>query len=103
MARGGASRPRERGELERLLALLMGRLGLRCGEVARLTLDEIDWRAGAITIYGKGHRDHQWECRRSRVRVTERTGHAYIYEYPERSVELFERGAERACRASAAI
>ena len=37
----------------------MGRLGLRCGEVARLTLDEIDWRARAITIYGKGHRDDQ--------------------------------------------
>ena len=37
----------------------MGRLGLRCGEIARLTLDEIDWRAGAITIYGKGHRDDQ--------------------------------------------
>jgi len=71
----GLPRPLEPGELERLLAgcdrrtavgrrdfaivLLMGRLGLRCGEVARLTLDEIDWRAGAITIYGKGHRDDQ--------------------------------------------
>jgi integrase/recombinase XerD len=71
----GLPRPLERGELERLLAgcdrrtavgrrdfaivLLMGRLGLRCGEIARLTLDEIDWRAGAITIYGKGHRDDQ--------------------------------------------
>ena len=71
----GLPRPLERGELERLLAgcdrqaavgrrdfaivLLMGRLGLRCGEVARLTLDEIDCRAGAITIYGKGHRDDQ--------------------------------------------
>ena len=37
----------------------MGRLGLRCGEIARLTLDDIDWRAGAITVYGKGHRDDQ--------------------------------------------
>ena len=71
----GLPRPLEHGELERLLAgcdrrtavgrrdfaivLLMGRLGLRCGEVARLTLDEIDWRAGALTIYGKGHRDDQ--------------------------------------------
>jgi integrase/recombinase XerD len=71
----GLPRPLERGELERMLAgcdrrtavgrrdfaivLLMGRLGLRCGEVARLTLDEIDWRAGTITIYGKGQRDDQ--------------------------------------------
>jgi integrase/recombinase XerD len=71
----GLPRPLERDELERMLAgcdrrtgvgrrdfaivLLMGRLGLRCGEIARLTLDEIDWRAGAITIYGKGHRDDQ--------------------------------------------
>jgi integrase/recombinase XerD len=71
----GLPRPLERGELERLLAgcdrqtavgrrdfailLLMGRLGLRCGEIARLTLDDIDWRLGRVTIYGKGHRDDQ--------------------------------------------
>ena len=36
---------------------LLGRLGLRCGEVAGLTLDDIDWRAGVILIYGKGRRD----------------------------------------------
>ena len=32
----------------------MGRLGLRCGEVAALTLEGIDWRAGELAVYGKG-------------------------------------------------
>jgi len=39
------------------MLLLMGRLGLRCGEVAGLTLGDIDWRAGELTVYGKGRRD----------------------------------------------
>ncbi|MDJ0358500.1 tyrosine-type recombinase/integrase [Paenarthrobacter sp. PH39-S1] len=38
-----------------LLTLL--RLGLRASEVAALTLDDIDWRAGLIVVHGKGHRD----------------------------------------------
>ena len=39
-----------------LLVLL--RLGLRANEVARLTLDDIDWRSGEMTIKGKGgHHD----------------------------------------------
>ncbi|HVE73967.1 MAG TPA: tyrosine-type recombinase/integrase [Mycobacteriales bacterium] len=37
---------------------LMCRLGLRAGEVARLRLGDIDWRAGVITVHGKrGRRD----------------------------------------------
>jgi integrase/recombinase XerD len=35
----------------------MGRLGLRCGEVAGLALEDIDWRAGELVIFGKGRRD----------------------------------------------
>src|SRR5437899_11607510 len=35
---------------------LLDRLGLRAGEVAALTLDEIDWRRGEITVRGKGNR-----------------------------------------------
>jgi integrase/recombinase XerD len=62
----------EPGELRRLLAscdrrtstgrrdyavmLLLSRLGLRAGEVARLGLDDIDWRRGEISILGKGNR-----------------------------------------------
>lgn len=36
--------------------LLLGRLGLRAGEVADLQLDDIDWRAGEISVRGKGKR-----------------------------------------------
>lgn len=32
------------------------RLGLRRGELANLTVDDIDWRRGEITIHGKGNR-----------------------------------------------
>lgn len=32
------------------------RLGLRRGELARLTLDDIDWRAGELVVRGKGSR-----------------------------------------------
>ncbi len=36
------------------ILLLLARLGLRACEVARLRLDDIDWRAGEVTIRGKG-------------------------------------------------
>ena len=36
------------------ILLLLARLGLRRGEVARLGLDDIDWRAGELTVIGKG-------------------------------------------------
>ncbi len=36
------------------LILLMVRLGLRASEVLYLSLDDVDWRAGTITISGKG-------------------------------------------------
>jgi integrase/recombinase XerD len=35
------------------------RLGLRAGEVAELELDDIDWRAGEVTIRGKGRREER--------------------------------------------
>ena len=38
-----------------ILTLLV-RLGLRRGEVAKLMLDDIDWRAGTIIVRGKGSR-----------------------------------------------
>jgi site-specific recombinase XerD len=38
---------------------LMSRLGLRAGEVTTLRLDDIDWRAGEITVRGKGARQEQ--------------------------------------------
>jgi len=36
------------------ILLLLVRFGLRAGEVVSLELDDIDWRAGEITIRGKG-------------------------------------------------
>ena len=35
------------------------RLGLRASEAAALTLEDIDWRAGQITVHGKGRRDER--------------------------------------------
>jgi integrase/recombinase XerD len=35
---------------------VLARLGLRCSEVASLQLDDIDWTAGQVRIYGKGPR-----------------------------------------------
>ncbi len=36
------------------MLLLMARLGLRAPEIVRIELDDIDWRAGELTIRGKG-------------------------------------------------
>jgi len=38
------------------ILLLLARLGLRAGEVARLTLEDLHWRAGEIAVVGKGGR-----------------------------------------------
>lgn len=42
------------GRRDYAVLLLLARLGLRAGEVARLQLDEVDWRAGEIHVLGKG-------------------------------------------------
>jgi site-specific recombinase XerD len=42
------------GRRDLAILLLLARLGLRAGEVARLSLDDVDWRAGEVTIRGKG-------------------------------------------------
>jgi integrase/recombinase XerD len=49
-------RRRDNGRRDYAAMLLMMRLGLRASEVAGLTLDDIDWRAGVITVRGKGSR-----------------------------------------------
>jgi len=38
------------------ILLLLSRLGLRSGEVARLSLNDINWRQGIIHVRGKGNR-----------------------------------------------
>jgi site-specific recombinase XerD len=43
---------------DRAIILLLARLGLRASEVIALELDDIDWRAGVLTVRGKGgHHD----------------------------------------------
>ena len=70
--RAGPPRTLSAGEVARLLAgcdrrtatgrrdyailTVLVRLGLRAGEVAALTLDDIDWRAGELVVVGKGGR-----------------------------------------------
>jgi len=49
-------RATEAGRRDYAVLLIYGRLGLRSADVARLTLDDFDWRAGGITIRGKGGR-----------------------------------------------
>lgn len=49
-------RRRDAGRRDYAAMLVMMRLGMRASEVATLTLDDVDWRAGVITIRGKGSR-----------------------------------------------
>ncbi len=42
------------GRRDLAILSLLARLGLRCCEVSGLCLDDIDWRAGEVTIRGKG-------------------------------------------------
>ena len=44
------------GRRDRAVLTLLVRLGLRGCEVAALRLEDIDWKAGEITIHGKGSR-----------------------------------------------
>ena len=45
------------GRRDYAVIILLLRLGLRRGELARLTLDDIDWRAGELVVRGKGRED----------------------------------------------
>lgn len=47
------------GRRDYAILLLLARLGLRAGEVVALTLDDLDWHAGMLTVRGKGGRASQ--------------------------------------------
>ena len=49
-------RSRPTGLRDFAIMMLLARLGLRSCEVVRLELDDIDWRAGELTVRGKGGR-----------------------------------------------
>jgi integrase/recombinase XerD len=44
------------GRRDLAVLTMLVRLGLRAGEIARLELDDVDWRAGEIVVVGKGPR-----------------------------------------------
>lgn len=44
------------GRRDHAMVLILARLGLRAGEVAALTLDDLDWTQGEIVVCGKGNR-----------------------------------------------
>jgi site-specific recombinase XerD len=49
-------RSRATGRRDYAVLMMLARLGLRAKEVATLTLDDIDWRAGQFRIRGKGRK-----------------------------------------------
>lgn len=52
-------RRRATGRRDHAVLVILLRLGLRASEAAALSLDDIDWRAGEITVHGKGRRDER--------------------------------------------
>lgn len=55
----GCDRDTSAGLRDYAVLLLIVRLGLRAIEVARLRLEDIDWRRGEILVRGKGNRDER--------------------------------------------
>lgn len=50
----GCDRTTAAGRRDYAVLILLARLGLRASEVVALDIDDIDWRAGEVTIRGKG-------------------------------------------------
>lgn len=59
------------GRRDYAILLLLARLGLRSSEVARLTLDDVDWLVGEIVVHGKG-------ARRDRLPLPDDVGRAVV-------------------------
>jgi integrase/recombinase XerD len=58
------------------MLMILARLGLRAPEVIAIQLDDIDWRAGAILIRGKGKRH-------DRMPLPEEAGQGHRRLHPE--------------------
>jgi len=52
----GCDRASAAGRRDYAILLMLARLALRGGEVARLQLADVNWRAGELTVHGKGGR-----------------------------------------------
>jgi site-specific recombinase XerD len=59
------------GRRDRAILLLLGRLGLRAGDIVHLRLSDIDWKGAWIQVCGKG-RHH------TRLPLTQEVGHAIV-------------------------
>lgn len=53
---GSCDRSTATGRRDYAVITVLHRLGLRCDETCRLGLGDIDWRAGVVTVRGKGGR-----------------------------------------------
>jgi site-specific recombinase XerD len=53
---GACDRRTALGRRDYAVLITLLRLGLRAGEVARLRLDDLDWRAGELVVHGKSAR-----------------------------------------------
>jgi len=47
------------GKRDRAILLLLGRLGLRAGDIVQMRLQDIDWKGALIRVAGKGRRQTQ--------------------------------------------
>ncbi|HVT22110.1 MAG TPA: tyrosine-type recombinase/integrase [Mycobacteriales bacterium] len=56
---GSCDRSTPTGRRDFAIITLLVRLGLRAHEVAQITLDDIDWRAGELLVHGKGRREER--------------------------------------------
>jgi site-specific recombinase XerD len=52
-----ADRDTRLGRRDRAVLLLLARLGLRAGDVASLSLDDVDWMRARLRVTGKGRRE----------------------------------------------
>lgn len=66
---GSCDRATPVGRRDRAILLLLARMGLRAGDVARLGLDDIDWEQAWIHVSGKGRRE-------TRLPLTQEVGDA---------------------------
>jgi integrase/recombinase XerD len=53
---GACDRSDPVGRRDFAVITVLHRLGLRCGEVTGMRLEDVDWQAGTLTVHGKGNR-----------------------------------------------
>lgn len=56
---GSCERESSSGQRDFAILTMLSRLGVRAGEVAALTLENVDWHAGELVIVGKGRRSER--------------------------------------------